>query len=104
MRFAVPEKTRFYYKLDGLESDWIMAVNENFVRYNNLSPGTYTFLLKACNEDGYCDEQTQELTFIIANTILSNFLVLGSPYYRILWNNILYLSISHAKFKEGVCS
>lgn len=77
MRYAVPEKTPFYYKLEGLENEWNTAVNENFVRYNNLSPGTYTFLLKACNEDGYCDEEVQKLTFIIATPFFKTFWFAG---------------------------
>jgi len=77
MRFAVPEKTQFQYKLEGIDNEWIIAENSNFVRYNNLAPGTYTFMLKSCNEDGYCDEKIQKLTFSIATPFFKTFWFLG---------------------------
>ncbi len=74
MRYAVPEKIRFYYKLEGLEQEWNETSNEDFVRYNNLVPGNYTFLIRACNEDNFCDEEVQRLAFTIA-----------APFYKTLW-------------------
>jgi len=74
LRYAVPEKTKFYYKLEGLESDWILANNDQTAMYNNLSAGEYVFMVQACNEDDFCDEQPQLVRFTIA-----------APYYKRPW-------------------
>jgi signal transduction histidine kinase len=46
-----PEKNRFKYKLDGIDSDWV-EVTRRVAYYNNLRPGNYQFHVIACNNDG----------------------------------------------------
>jgi signal transduction histidine kinase len=52
----VPEKNRFKYKLEGIDSDWIDAGNRREVHYNNLGHGTYQFRVIASNNDGVWNE------------------------------------------------
>jgi len=42
-----PERVRYSYKLDGLDSDWISAGTRRSVTYNNLGHGEYRFRLRA---------------------------------------------------------
>ena len=42
----------YAYKLDGYDKNWISAGTERTAVYTNLSPGTYTFRVKAANPDG----------------------------------------------------
>lgn len=46
------EKTRYYYKLEGMDKDWIHAENLLVARYTNLPPGSYTFRVKSMNMAG----------------------------------------------------
>lgn len=52
LSFTAPEKNRFKYKLDGVDSEWVQAGTRRFAYYNNLPPGDYTFHVTACNNDG----------------------------------------------------
>lgn len=48
-----PEKVRYEYTLEGYDRGWVPTnhlVQE--VTYTNLPPGTYTFKVRACNNDG----------------------------------------------------
>ncbi len=39
--FDSPEKTRFTYKLEGFDEDWINAGTRDYASYSNLPPGRY---------------------------------------------------------------
>jgi len=47
---------QYAYKLDGYDKVWIQAGSQRSVTYTNLSPGTYTFHVKAANSDGVWNE------------------------------------------------
>jgi signal transduction histidine kinase/streptogramin lyase len=47
-----PDRVRFRYKLDGLETDWVEAGAQRTAQYSYLKPGDYTFRVTACNNDG----------------------------------------------------
>jgi signal transduction histidine kinase len=47
-----PERIRFKYKLEGVDSDWVEADNRRVAYYANLRPGAYSFEVTACNNDG----------------------------------------------------
>lgn len=52
-----PEKNEYAYKLAGLDDEWIYAGSRRFATYTNLSPGNYTFHVKASNNDGVWNEE-----------------------------------------------
>ena len=45
-------ENRFKYKLEGLDGDWVEAGERHTAFYNNVPPGSYTFRVIACNNDG----------------------------------------------------
>lgn len=49
--FKNPEKTKFRYKLVGLQKDWVESEKME-VLYSDLSPQTFEFVLQAANNDG----------------------------------------------------
>lgn len=51
-------RNRYSWKLDGLEENWKSATNQNFISYNSLKPGKYTFRVKAANNDGVWGKET----------------------------------------------
>jgi signal transduction histidine kinase/ligand-binding sensor domain-containing protein len=66
LSFAVPEKVRFKYKLEGQDNDWREVVNDRDVQYSNLGPGAYRFRVIACNNSGVWNQQGDSLAFSIA--------------------------------------
>lgn len=52
LSLSAPEKNRFKYKLDGIDSDWVDVGSRRFAYYNNLRPGDYRFHVMASNNDG----------------------------------------------------
>ncbi len=52
LSLVAPQKLRFRYRLEGLESDWVEAGTQREAGYSYLKPGDYTFRATACNNDG----------------------------------------------------
>lgn len=48
---TAPEKVRFRYRLEPLETGWVEAADRRAATYAQLPPGTYRFLVTACNND-----------------------------------------------------
>ena len=52
--FSNPGRNQFAYKLENFDDDWIYTGASNReARYTNVDPGTYTFVVKASNNDGF---------------------------------------------------
>jgi PAS domain S-box-containing protein len=56
LSFLAPGKVRFRYKLVGFDRVWVEAGERRVAYYTNMSPGTYTFRVVACNNDGIWNE------------------------------------------------
>jgi PAS domain S-box-containing protein len=56
LHYVAPEKNRVAYRMEGLEEDWIEPTDRRFVSYTNLPAGSYTFRVKASNNDGVWNE------------------------------------------------
>jgi ligand-binding sensor domain-containing protein/signal transduction histidine kinase len=52
LSFAVPERIRFRYRLDGFDSGWSDATSARQAVYTNLGPGSYRFRVTSSNSDG----------------------------------------------------
>ncbi len=48
-----PKKVKYQFKLEGVDNNWSAMTDRNEAEYGNLSHGTYTFKVKAMNDDGY---------------------------------------------------
>lgn len=77
--YVLPEKTTYYYMLEGFNSDWLKA-NRNTITYTNLSPGKYRLLVKAVNNDGYASSKPAELEIIV-----------HPPFWASPWAKLLYV-------------
>ena len=64
LNFIKPEKNKYAYMLEGVETHWNYT-NASAVSYNNLSPGSYTLLVKGCNNDGIWTAEAAKLEIII---------------------------------------
>ena len=66
LSFAVPQKVRFRYKLEGHDPSWQEAQTRRQAFYNDLPPGAYRFRVMACNNSGVWNETAATLDFSIA--------------------------------------
>jgi signal transduction histidine kinase len=66
LSFTAPDKVRFRWRLEGLETDWVEGGSAHSVSYSFLPPGTYCFRVLACNNDGVWNETGAALAFSMA--------------------------------------
>jgi signal transduction histidine kinase/ligand-binding sensor domain-containing protein len=66
--FGAGESLRYQYKLDGIDPDWSEPTAQRTVNLN-LSPGAYTFLVRAINAEGVASETPARFSFAIARPI-----------------------------------
>jgi signal transduction histidine kinase/ligand-binding sensor domain-containing protein/DNA-binding NarL/FixJ family response regulator len=52
LQFSDPQRVRYAFRLEGVDTDWVDSSNRREVRYASLSPGDYRFFLRAANNDG----------------------------------------------------
>lgn len=83
LSYVAPEKNRYQYKLEGFDDDWIDAGTENKATYTNIPPGTYTFMVRACNNDGVWASQPAKLKITV-----------HPPFYWSLPAKIFYLILA----------
>lgn len=64
--YTTPERNQFAYRLEGLENEWnYVDASKRIATYTNLSPGEYTFHVKASNNDGVWNEQGRTILIIV---------------------------------------
>jgi ligand-binding sensor domain-containing protein/signal transduction histidine kinase len=66
LSFDAPEKMRFRYRLEGLDTDWVDAGTRRAAFYSYLPPGDYRFRVAACNSDGVWDENESGLELTVS--------------------------------------
>lgn len=69
LSLALPQRVRFQYRLEGVDSGWQDAGNRRAAFYTRLGPGDYRFRVRAANEDGVWNEEGAQLRFTIAPTV-----------------------------------
>jgi signal transduction histidine kinase len=77
INFTATSKNKYAYKLEGFHTDWNYVGNQRSVMFTNLDPGTYTFKVKACNNDGLWN---QEGTALIIHIL--------PPWWKTWWAKI----------------
>ena len=66
LSFDAPERVRFRYRLEGLDTDWVEAGTRRTAFYSYVPPGDYRFRVAACNSDGVWNETGAELALIVS--------------------------------------
>ncbi|MCP4154417.1 MAG: response regulator [bacterium] len=78
LSFIDPGKVRYRYRLEGFEDKWLEAGTRAATHYANLPPGSYRFLVRACNNNGVWNNTGASLSFTL------------EPYfYQTLWFQLL---------------
>jgi hypothetical protein len=64
--FTNPSKNKYKFKLEGYDMDWnYRDASRRIAEYANVSPGTYTFIVQASNNDGVWNEDGLSITITI---------------------------------------
>lgn len=63
LSYLAPSRVQFRVKLDGIDADWRDVGMRREAIYMNLSPGVYTFRVRAANNDGVWNDEGTALTF-----------------------------------------
>ncbi|EHQ31190.1 hybrid sensor histidine kinase/response regulator transcription factor [Mucilaginibacter paludis] len=82
LNYTSSDNNQYAYKLEGLDKTWNYVGNQKKANYTNLSPGTYTFRVKASNNDGVWNEKGASLKIVIA-----------PPFWKTWWFTLLIAGI-----------
>jgi signal transduction histidine kinase/ligand-binding sensor domain-containing protein len=66
LNLTSPLKTRFRYRLDGFDTDWVEAGTRQEAFYTGLPPGDYRFRVTATNDENAWSEDEGMVVFTIA--------------------------------------
>jgi diguanylate cyclase (GGDEF)-like protein len=79
LHYTDPGRNTYAYRLAGFDRDWVFTdATRRSATYTNLDPGTYTFWVKAANNQGLWNEQATSLTIDIL-----------PPWYKTLWFRLI---------------
>jgi len=79
LSYTYPEQNQYAYQLIGIDKNWVQNGNRHTANYTNLSPGTYTFRVKAANSDGIWNEKGASIQLIIR-----------PPWWKTWWAYCIY--------------
>lgn len=65
LSFSNPERSRYRYRLDGFDREWVDSGSMRFARYTNVPHGDYVFRVIASNQDGVWNEEGASLSVTI---------------------------------------
>ena len=65
LSLVAPEKVRFKCRLNGFDNDWVDARTKRLASYNYIPPGSYSFQVVACNNDGVWNETGATFAFTV---------------------------------------
>ncbi|MCD4746340.1 MAG: hypothetical protein K8R58_08580, partial [Bacteroidales bacterium] len=82
LNYNNPDADMYYYKLDGIDKDWIGTTDKKYVVYPYLNPGEYRFMVKSKNELSGLFTQPAEFKFVIL-----------TPWYQQTWFYLLLVAL-----------
>jgi len=65
LSYCSPQKNQYAYRLEGFDRDWNYVGNQNRATYTNIPAGTYTFRVKATNNDGIWSDNEATLKIVV---------------------------------------
>lgn len=83
LSYTSPEMNEYMYILEGADKHWTHLTTYRKAYYTNLSPGEYTFRLKASNGSGQWSKQERTLKIII-----------NPPFWKTPWAYLMYIALA----------
>ncbi|MCK5145808.1 histidine kinase [bacterium] len=69
LNYLHPHKNEYAYRMPPFQDDWIELGNQNSATFTGLNPGTYTFHVRGCNNDGVCNNEGRSVQVVITPPI-----------------------------------
>jgi ligand-binding sensor domain-containing protein len=92
LNFSSSNKNQYAYQLEGFDDEWVYLGNQRTATFTNLNPGTYTFRVKASNNDGVWNNTGATLvihilppiwkTWWFRTLVILLFVIAAIAYYR----------------------
>ena len=82
LNFTLPEKNTYAYKLDNFDRNWIYCGGRREATYTNLGGGTYTFRVKAANNDGVWNDDGATMRVVIL-----------PQWWKRWWANVMWATV-----------
>ena len=105
-----PDRVQYKHKLEGYNNDWIENGTSNTVKFSNLSPGSYKFLVTGTNSDGIWSNNFAEFSFIISPpfwqtwwfipAIISALILIGFTIHLFTLHSKIKRAINNEKIRE----
>ncbi|WP_445738266.1 hybrid sensor histidine kinase/response regulator transcription factor [Mariniflexile sp.] len=68
LSYTAPRITNYWYKLEGLNNDWVYLKKNRRVNFNKLPSGNYSFKVKSLNSNGIWSEEASTLKIAVLPT------------------------------------
>ena len=94
-----PESIKYEYKLDGFDDKWVCAGKRREVMYTNISPGNYTFKVRAVLKGG---EKSSETIIEVKIKTPWYFSHVAISIYIMIIIGIIIISINYVKILDGL--
>ena len=79
INYTYPGRNQYAYLMEGFDKEWNYAdASRRYVTYTNLDPGTYTFRVRASNNDGKWNAQGASVRIVVT-----------PPFWRTLWFELI---------------
>jgi signal transduction histidine kinase/streptogramin lyase len=65
LSYSAPQRCRFRYRLEDVDSQWTYAGNRRSAYYSRLPPSQYRFHVIACNGDGVWNTEGAAVSFVV---------------------------------------
>ncbi|SFW50598.1 Signal transduction histidine kinase [Sinomicrobium oceani] len=93
LSYTAPGMTRYWYKLEGLNDDWIALEKKHEVNFTELPAGEYSFKVKALNNHGVWSGENNALRI----KVLPPFLASPAAYtiYTLMFLLMVYLLLQY---------
>ena len=98
INYSSPEKTRYAYQLEGVDPDWVSNGNRRFANYPDLSPGSYTFRVKASIDNNVWNEAEANIKILIHPPLWRTWWAYGL--YALLGISLLFALIRYSVSRE----
>ncbi|MFT3933111.1 MAG: histidine kinase [Chitinophagaceae bacterium] len=80
LRYSNTSQTNYYYRLDGVDNNWVASGSRGYANYTNLVPGKYKFHVKSSNGGNESPEVSMQI-------------YIKAPFWNTMWFRILCAAI-----------
>ncbi|MCP4194712.1 MAG: histidine kinase, partial [Planctomycetaceae bacterium] len=82
LNYTLPEKNRYAYMLEGVDTEWYYAGSRRFGRYTNIPDGSHTLRIKGSNNDDVWNEEGLAISVRVV-----------PPFWRTWWFRISVVAL-----------